>query len=265
MITDRKNTPPSLFKIFLEKPEQPRLVSSRLSSPLPVQPACRHLMTASLHLSQPSDLCVNRRHQQLALTQRASAHLQGKKRPLSTRAFNVWRWIRLMAELAYTVSAWQCLYSRQGTTWKDALLCNKDSSWTFSADSPRGWEFASSRYTRSKLLLTFLANTDLFNSSRIVAMFSQRPLISMCTFTDGGLLVISGLGGRLHGCPAQVQTHTEDVMTGSESLCGYSVEFKCQSPCPAPSPLPLSRSLFHLSSRPLSSLPSPPVFVRVGD
>lgn len=116
---------------------------------------------------------------------------------------------------------------------------------------------------RSKLLLTFLANTDLFNSSRIVAMFSQRPLISMCTFTDGGLLVISGLGGRLHGCPAQVQTHTEDVMTGSESLCGYSVEFKCQSPCPAPSPLP--RSLFHLSSRPLSSLPSPPVFVRVGD
>lgn len=118
---------------------------------------------------------------------------------------------------------------------------------------------------RSKLLLTFLANTDLFNSSRIVAMFSQRPLISMCTFTDGGLLVISGLGGRLHSCPAQVQTHTEDVMTGSESLCGYSVEFKCQSPCPAPSPLPLSRSLFHLSSRPLSSLPSPPVFVRVGD
>lgn len=144
MITDRKNTPPHPSLKFSLK-NQSSLASSRLSSPLPVQPACRHLMTASLHLSQPSDLCVNRRHQQLALTQRASAHLQGKKRPLSTRAFNVWRWIRLMAELAYTVSAWQCLYSRQGTTWKDALLCNKDSSWTFSADSPRGWEFASSR------------------------------------------------------------------------------------------------------------------------
>lgn len=57
------------------------LVLSRLSSSLPVQLACRHLTTASLYLSQPSDLCVNRRHQQLTLTQRASAHLQGKPSP----------------------------------------------------------------------------------------------------------------------------------------------------------------------------------------
>lgn len=85
-------------------------------------------------------------------------------------------------------------------------------------------------------------------------MFSQRPPILVCTFTDGGLLVVSGPGGRLHGCPAQAQTHTEVVMTGSEALCGYSVEFKCQSPCPAPSPFSLSPSLVCHNSL---SLPSP--------
>lgn len=56
-------------------------VFSLLCSSLPVQIACRHLTTASLYRSQPSDLCVNGRHQQLTLTQRASAHLQGKPSP----------------------------------------------------------------------------------------------------------------------------------------------------------------------------------------
>lgn len=44
-------------------------VRSCLDSPssLPVQLACRHLTTASLYLSQPSDLCVNGRHRQLTL------------------------------------------------------------------------------------------------------------------------------------------------------------------------------------------------------
>lgn len=90
-------------------------------------------------------------------------------------------------------------------------------------------------------------------------MFSQRPAISLCTYTDGGLLVVSGPGGRLRSGPAQVQSHTEVVMTGSGALCGYSVEFKCQSPCPAPSPLlssPLSPS--RLSSLPLLFPPLSP-------
>lgn len=74
-------------------------------------------------------------------------------------------------------------------------------------------------------------------------MFSQRAAILVCTYIDGGLLVVSGPGGWLRSGPAQVQTHTEVVLTGPEELCGYSVEFKCQSPCPAPSPPSLSLSL----------------------
>lgn len=77
------------------------LVSSHFSSP-PVQPACRHLMTASRHLSQPSDLYVNRRHQQLPLTQHAQAHLQGKP---STNAFCIDSRLRLMAQLTNSLSA----------------------------------------------------------------------------------------------------------------------------------------------------------------
>lgn len=86
-------------------------------------------------------------------------------------------------------------------------------------------------------------------------MFPQQPPILVCTYTDVGLLVVSGPGGRLRGCPGLVQTHTEVVMTESEALCGYSVEFKCQSPCPAP-PSPLSISLSLVCHLPLS-LPSP--------
>lgn len=75
------------LKFFLENPSGAlSLCVSSLLLSLPAQPACRHLTTASLHLSQPSDLCVNRRHQQLTLTQHASAHLQGKP---SSNAFSI--------------------------------------------------------------------------------------------------------------------------------------------------------------------------------
>lgn len=66
--------------------------------------------------------------------------------------------------------------------------------------------------------------------------FSQQPAISACTYTDGGLLVVRGPSGRRHSGPAPVQTHAAVGTTGSKALCGYSVEFKCQSPCPVQSP-----------------------------
>lgn len=91
-------------------------------------------------------------------------------------------------------------------------------------------------------------------------MSPQQLAIFVCADSDGGLLVVSGRGGQPQGGQTQVQTHAEVETTGSKALCGKSVEFKCQSLYPAQPPPP-SR----LSSLPLFSLLSPPVFVRVGD
>ena len=125
---------------------------------------------------------------------------------------------------------------------KGVFSCSKDSKWNllqiFSmrlgiykqqvGDQSRCWQtLQMQRFTHQELSQCFLSSLP----SRCVPILME------------GLLVVSGSDGRLRGCPAQVQTHTEVVMTGSGARCGYSVEFKCQSPCPAPSPLSRSRFL----------------------
>lgn len=106
------------------------------------------------------------------------------------------------------------------------------------------------------------SHEDLHISSRNCAAVPQRPAILVCADSDGGLLVVSGRGGGPPTGQTQVQTHAEVETTGSKALCGKSVEFKCQSLYRRNL---LSLSLSRLSSLPLSSLLSPPVFVRVGD
>lgn len=197
-------------------------------------------------LTALSDLCVNRRHRQLTTN---SARISPSGRQTVNKCILQRLWVRLMTQLTNTLSARVFLPDEIPSERVSSLATKQPSAQTLHAVG-RLW--AAGR--RSKLLLTGPhKHKDLLKSSRIVAMFSQLPLIWVRTFTGGGLLVISGQGGRLHNCPAQVQTHTEAVMTGSKALCGYSVEFKCQSPNPAPSRLPLP------------SPRSPPVFVRVGD
>ena len=155
------------------KPER-SLVLSRLSllSPGCSLPACRHLTTASLHLSQPSDLCVNRRHRQLALTQHASAHLQGKPvyKCILHRLL-----VRLMAQLANTVSANVTSYHLDG-----AFPSNKDSQWTLVQTflCEAGNLRAAGR--RSKPQLTDSANTKIYSTHQELSQCFLSGPLSRC-------------------------------------------------------------------------------------
>lgn len=147
------------------------LVLSSLSSFLPVQPACHHLATASLHLSQPSDLCVNRQHRQLTLTQHASAHLQGK---LSTNAFSE-DFGTINGGVSEYCKCW-CLYSWIRTTWKVPFPAIKTASEPFYSEA--GNLQAAGR--RSKPLLTDSANTKIYSTHQELLECFLSGLLSWC-------------------------------------------------------------------------------------
>lgn len=150
-------------------------------------------------------------------------------------------WIRLMAVLTGTVSAFVVTHD-----WGAAALY---------AQATKTATAGFCKYSLQAVGKKTKFATDRWFTHQFSQFFFSppRPPILVCSSSNKGFLVVSRSKWRLCTCPAQVESNTEVVMTGSEALC--RLKFICQTPAHAPC-LSLSLSLSLLYTTISSAPPS---------